>query len=194
MSAEAFPLSWPQGYERTRYRKRAAFKTGFASARDGLISELRLMRVSYVVISTNIPLRRDGLPYSGQAQPSDPGVAVYFLWKEKQRVLACDRWDRVEDNLHAVELAVQAMRGLERWGVSQILDRAFEGFTALPPPSQTGSQPWHEVLGVDPRDTLDVIETMFKAKIRKAHPDLGGSTEEAQRINAAMAAARKAKG
>lgn len=193
MAVEAFPLAWPTGFQRTTNRRRAVFKTPFAAARDGVLHELKLMGATLPVISSNIPLRRDGLPYAGQAQPSDAGIAVYFMRKGQQRVIACDKWDRAEDNLHAVHLTVQAMRGLDRWGCSDILDRTFQGFTALPPPI-TGDAPWFEILEVDPRDSLDVIETMWRAKAKRCHPDAGGSHEQMSRLNKAMDEARQNKG
>lgn len=156
------------------------------------------MLASYVIISTNIPLRKDGIPYSGQAQPADPGVAVYFLWKQEQRVLACDRWDRVEDNLHAIELAVQAMRGLDRWGVSQILDRAFAGFTALPPPPKTDdNRPWWEILDQDRSASLENIEATYREYAKMCHPDTTGDGKwcgiTMVELNRAISEARKEK-
>jgi len=150
------------------------------------------MRASFVVLSTNIPLRRDGIPYAGQAQPQDPGVSIYFVRNGKRLVIACDCWDRVEDNLHSINLSVGAMRGLERWGCSDILDRAFTGFAALPPPEQKSN--WWDVLGVDPRDSLAFIETSYRNRARYAHPDAGGSTDKMARINCAIEEARAAKG
>lgn len=192
VAAEAFPLAWPAGFQRTTYRRRAVFKTPFATARDGILHELRLMGATLPVISSNVPLRRDGIPYAGQAQPSDPGIAVYFMRKGQQRVIACDKWDRVEDNMHAIHLTIQAMRGLDRWGCSDILDRTFQGFTALPAPGAADA-PWFEVLGVDQRDSLDVIETMWRAKAKRCHPDAGGSHAAMSRLNKAMEDARRAK-
>jgi hypothetical protein len=184
---EAYPLKWPEGYPRTKFTSKSKFHASFSSARDGIISELRLMGATLPIISSNIALRKDGLPYSGMAQPADKGIAVYFVYKKKQHVLACDRWNKVEDNLRAVELAISAMRGLERWGVSQIMERAFSGFAALPAPEEDG---WWSVLGVPKNVSLDVAELAYKAKIRYAHPDAGGSAEVAAKINRAIAQAR----
>lgn len=192
MNHQAYPLTWPAGYQRSRSRSRARFKTSFARSRDGLINELRLIGASYPVISSNIPLRKDGLPYAGVSSPHDPGVACYFLWKGQQKVLASDRWDRVEDNLHAIELAVQAIRGLDRWGVSQMLDRAFAGFTALPAPQ--GSSDWWQVLDVSRTCSIDDVEKAYRKQIMKAHPDQGGSHEAVLRVNSARAEARKSFG
>src|SRR3546814_3202380 len=85
MGAEAFPLAWPVGWPRVARRKSAPFGMTMAAARDHLMNELRLMGARYPVLSTNVELRRDGLPYAIKREPDDPGVAVYFEWHGKQR-------------------------------------------------------------------------------------------------------------
>jgi hypothetical protein len=196
---EAFPLAWPGGYPRTLRRSRAQFKTTFTQSRDGVLKELRLLGATHAVISSNIPLRRDGLPYAGMAEPQDPGIAVYFFWKGKQMVLACDRWDRTMDNLRAIEKAIDSMRGLERWGVSDMLNRAFSGFTALPPPETDTAmkrpwQPWWSVLRCDSSWTLDAIEDAYRRLAKEVHPDQGGSHAQMADLNRAIGEARAAKG
>lgn len=47
-------------------------------ARDQLLAELRLLGAKGLVVSTNVELRLDGLPYSESRHIADPGVAVYF--------------------------------------------------------------------------------------------------------------------
>lgn len=194
--ADSFPLCWPVGFPRAKSRSRARYRASHTPALRGLIKEIKLLGCPdwNVIISTNMPVQRNGLPYvSGRLLP-DPGVAVYFRLKERQMVLACDKWDRLEDNIRAIEMTVEAMRGLDRWGCSDILDRAFTGFAALPPPPGQGSQPWWEVLGCDQRDSLPVIETMYRAKTRQCHPDTGGSHDKMADLNRAIAEARSAKG
>jgi len=84
---EAYPLHWPHGWKRRNRRERAKFSTSFANARDGLIDELRLMGAKNIVLSTNIELRRDGLPYAKAKQPEDPGIAIYFQHKKQVDVI-----------------------------------------------------------------------------------------------------------
>ena len=72
------------------------------------------------MISTNLKLRLDGLPRSDQATPADPGVAVYFELDGKTIVLACDKWNRVADNIYAIAKHVDALRGQDRWGVGTV--------------------------------------------------------------------------
>jgi hypothetical protein len=59
---EAFPLYWPEGQTRVPdHRRRAAqFQVGFATARDHLVAELGRMGAKEVIVSSNVPLRRDG--------------------------------------------------------------------------------------------------------------------------------------
>jgi hypothetical protein len=195
MMGEAFPLSWPVGFPRTKYRKRAPYKASVAPARDQVLRELRLMGSPdwQVVISSNAPVSSRTMQMLAiKAEPSDPGIAVYFRRKDKPFVIACDQWDRMADNLRAVALTIEALRGLDRWGCSEMLERVFQGFAALPAPESVATT-WWDVLSVDRRDSLDTIEMMFKAKMRKAHPDMGGSVAEAQRLNKAIEEARSEK-
>ncbi len=113
---DAYPLSWPAGWPRTEYPKRAAFKTTGGRSMQNLLNQLQLMKASNLVISSNVMLRLDGLPYANQRRPDDPGVAVYFTLKGEQQCIPCDRWDLVDHNIHAIGLTVEALRGLERWG------------------------------------------------------------------------------
>lgn len=196
---EAFPLAWPAGWPRTdTYRRQEArFNTKFAKARDGLLHELHLMGARYPVLSTNIPLRRDGLPYASQANPDDPGVAVYFEWKGKSMTFACDRWRKVEDNVQAVRKTVEAIRGIERWSASDMMERAFQGFEALPAPGEQPKRPWRDVLLVKglnssiPAVALVGAEASYRTLARERHPDQGGDETQMAELNIAIEQARK---
>jgi len=188
MSTTAYPLSWPLGKPRSQKRKPATFQTTFATARESLANELRLMSATGVVLSTNVELRRDGKPYSGR-NPIDPGVAVYFTWREQQYAFACDCWDKVEHNLQAIRKTIEAVRGIARWGTGEMVASAFAGFKALPEQAGPSSgSAWWEVLGVPSTASATVIEEAYKRKARLAHPDRpGGSHELMQQLNQARA-------
>jgi hypothetical protein len=128
-AVSAFPLTWPLGWPRTK----VAFKRSPGKAFREIREELGRAGAASVVISTNLPTRRDGQPYADArlAQP-DPGVAVYFALNGRQYVLACDRFNTAAGNARAIALTVEAMRGIERWGTGGMLERAFTGFLALP--------------------------------------------------------------
>lgn len=156
-----------------------------ARARDELFVELRAMGAKMPVLSTNVPLRRDGMLYSVRTEPDDPGVAVYFTWKGRQMAFSCDRWERVRDNVQAIRHTIAALRGIDRWGTGDMMEAAFTGFEALPPPS------WRGDLGLGPDATRADAEAAYRARARSAHPDAGGSDEAMARLNAAISCARE---
>lgn len=207
-----YPLQWPVGWKRTpagsrgygRFSKKITktqrYGDGTTSswqrseditigeATQRLLAELERMgaREYDVVISSNLQLRLDGLPRSGQAQPADPGVAVYWRDGKQDRCMAIDLYTKVEQNIAALAATIDAMRAIERHGGAAILDRAFTGFTALPPPIVAGmARPWWEVLSV-PRDAPKAtIQAAYRRLASEAHPDKGGTAERMAEINRA---------
>lgn len=186
---EAYPLQWPTHVPRHHgARTRANFSKqvvrSFAVVRDELLNELKLLGVkrASVVLSMNIPPRRDGLPYSGMRQPDDVGVAVYFTLRDQPKCFAVDKWDRVEDNMRAISLTINALRGLSRWGSQDMVDAAFQGFDALPASSAHG---WWVVLDVRRDEPAHQIESRYRFLVKHAHPDMGGDADKFIEIQAA---------
>ncbi len=192
MTVEAFPLQWPVGRPRTPTleRENGRFDTSFARARDNIVREVGLLCGRYapdprVVISTNIALRRDGLPLAGQRQPIDPAVAVYFTYNGRQVSFACDRWCRIEHNMQAIAKTIEALRGLSRWGTGDMVAAAFTGFEALPPPGAVRT--WREVIGVPPGERdMSAVRAAFRRRAQDAHPDRGGSHDDMAALNVAL--------
>ena len=90
------------------------------------------------------------------------------------RVIALDQYDRIADNLYAIGKTLEALRGIERWGGGQILDRAFTGFTALPSPEMAGGTDPYELLGISPEDNDDTRRKAYRKALSKNHPDHNG--------------------
>lgn len=206
MTITAFPLQWPQGWPRTSEysRKRARFSSARTTRWQSSISvsegtgrvleELRSMRIDQqdIVISTNVRLRLDGMPRSGEPEPEDPGVAVYWeTGSGDHRVMAIDQYDRVADNLAAIAATLNAMRAIERHGGAQILDRAFTGFVALPAPGGAQKREWWDVLGISRNSTPEEIKAAYKKMASMNHPDKGGSAAAMAEINLAYQEAMK---
>lgn len=184
----ASPLHWPARQPRTHALQRrfnAMMKaTTVSTASRQIEDEVRRLGGTDLVLSTNLQLRADGFPRSGQADPVDTGAAVYFTRKGKDLVFACDRFNSVRQNLRAIGLHLEALRGMERWGVGS-LDQAFAGYAALP--ETAGADPWWKVLGLeDLPATESDLRQAFLAAARRAHPDTGGSSEAFVRVKRAM--------
>lgn len=171
----AYPLHWPPTWPRTLHPKRARFDTTFSIARDGLLDELRRLGARDIIISTNLELRLDGLPKATRRQPTDVGVAAYFSLAGNPQCIPCDKWNRIEDNLQAIRLTVEALRGLERWGAKEMVNAAFRGFAALPAPH---TETWWEILELTPQATEPDIRAAFRRLARLTHPDAGGDKDE----------------
>lgn len=176
MTTEAYPLQWPEGRARTeRFRReRSRFRVTFGVACSDLMDELRRLGARNVVLSTNIPLRNDGLPYASARAPEDPGTAVYFTYKKNQMCFACDRWDRVQDNVQAINHTIAALRGVARWGTGDMMEAAFYGFTALPAPSPTRS--WRKILNFGETEWITQQDLIARWRTLRSsnHPDKGG--------------------
>jgi len=209
MNETRYPLCWPAGWKRVQTRIRAQFgkvrapSTTLGSSQKGRLSigeammriefELRRFGVKEetVVISTNLPVNIYGAPRGDRGEPSDTGVAVYWLMKGKSQCMAIDTYDRVADNLAAVAATLEAMRAIERHGGAPILDRAFIGFAALPAKK---SVDWREVFIVSaalPRERqIEQVNSAFRKLAGELHPDKpGGDHERMAELNEARAAA-----
>lgn len=204
---QSYPLCWPDGWPRTPNHVRDAgnhFKVQgdappdqswrprrpitFDRARRLLRDELGRLGAENVVLSTNIPLRNDGEPRADQAERKipDPGIAVYFMLKGRQMVMAQDAYTWLGANTRSLGLAIEALRSLDRHGGGKMMERAFAGFAALPAPDGVNpKRPWQTVLNysLDPDDLSDVspdeIDARFRTLAKRRHPDVPGGSKEA---------------
>lgn len=192
----AYPLDWPVGVPRsTKVTSNwAALGKGWTldRATRAVLAELRRMGAEDgPVISTNLTLRNDGLPRSGQVQPKDPGVAVYWRKNGELYALACDAHHNIERNLRAIAKHLEALRGLERWGCGTA-EQAFHGYKALPPPKERLDWERYFALERESATREDVIAA-FRESAKRCHPDApGGDADDFRRLvemrDAALAA------
>jgi len=205
MAIESYPLTWPSGWKRTpaTERKYGQFNkketeyyntwdnkrssrsvTKNLSVADGvsrILESLEKMGIERqdVIISTNVRTRMDGMPRSGEKEPTDPGAAVYWQAKigQPMRCMAINRYTVVADNLAAIAATLEAMRAIERHGGAEILDRAFTGFKALA--AEAAVPDWWDVLDVPATATADQIEAAYRREAKNAHPDAPGGSHDA---------------
>ncbi|MGC3945321.1 MAG: hypothetical protein QM762_12545 [Chryseolinea sp.] len=191
---QSYPLDWPMDYPRYGlHRGRPKFqKPTLTRAVDAVYEEIRKMQgkrsinINDVVISSNIPLRNDGLPRADymRSQINDVGVAVYFKHNGEPVVLCCDQWDSVECNVSAVARTVESIRAIERHGVSDFIKRSFTGFKALPPQGKKWYQyfHWQELPSRTP-EKAESMKTIYKSMAVRLHPDRGGDHNAMAELN-----------
>lgn len=171
-----YPLQWLPQQPRTKKQERARFGNHSPSkAGDYLIEELERLGGKSCIISSNMQPRARGDGFYANQKVEDAGVVIYFILKGQSKAMACDKWDKVEHNLWALYLSIQAIRGLERWGGSEFLDGLFTGFKALPSPDDvivSAPNYFEDCINQD-----DVKKT-FRNLAKELHPDRGGDPSE----------------
>jgi hypothetical protein len=198
-----FPLAWPDEWQRTPRGNRGllssaaraagaagGFKVGAPRAYDLIEHELENWGVISFrgtngypsrrlwVVTSNMQSRLAGKPNSeGTGYSDDPGVAVWWsVCDEGLRVVACDTWTTVAQNMRACGVIIESLRAMERAGASQALGRAQIAITALGLPSE---REWWRVALDLPRGefTTGDVERAYKRAAIVAHPDQGGTHE-----------------
>jgi hypothetical protein len=134
---KAGPISqWPG--ELTRHRQRSKFKAGLRDTLTTLNSELyhltetRSQRESVemlIAIPPGDQWRLDGRPRAN-ATPEHPGVIVSLDSKFGHLSYPCDTFTTWQDNLRAVALALEALRKVDRYGVTKRGEQ-YRGFLAI---------------------------------------------------------------
>lgn len=198
-SIPRYPLEWPLGWKRCKSRRAGQFSmtredrdpkgitkrsapVNMMVATERLEKQLEALGALDPVLSTNVSLSMRGIP-RGDENPSDPGAAVYFKFRGKATVLACDSYYRVAENIAALAAHIDALRRIERYGVGTI-EQALAGYKALP--ADTAAD-WRAVLGFpkDSRPSADQVDTAYKQLARQKHPDAGGTDIEMAHLNRA---------
>ena len=119
-------------------------------------------------------------------QEEDRTVKLTYHKNGKTVTLVMGKQNRAVDNLRVLYLAVEAMRLNERRGISDVLESAYLQLAA---PTQAIDP--YELLEIRPDTSLEVAEAAYKAKVRKVHPDRGGSSEQMKALNRAIDEMRK---
>lgn len=170
MSSQAYPLHWPTGWPRTEKLRRedSRFSQTLPGALKKLRGEVGLMNGKNLILSSNCTL--------GDDRPADSGVVAYFQLENVAMAMPCDRWKKVEDNVYAIALTVNAMRGMERWGAKHMITAMFSGFKSLP---EKAGVDYRSIMGLsaDAVLTEESITAAYRRKAMTTHPDKGGSNE-----------------
>ena len=168
-TAQAYPLSWPQSFPRSRVREKGTFKTTLHKAHQNVVGSLNLFardsgkKISPPILSSNVTL--------GANRPEDPGVAIWFTWDGLSVCFAVDRYSTVEANLQAIHHIIEARRTELRHGTLALVRASLQGFKALPAPA--GQMSWRTVLGLPDgfKHPPGVLDAARRKLLAEYHPD-----------------------
>lgn len=187
------PLAkWPGARIAEQDRQRSPFSSSYENTLDLLERELFHLRAQNVVIQVALDssqIRNDGWPKTINAI-KDPGVILTFNDPRGDDFsYPCDTYHAFRDNLRAIALALEALRKVDRYGITRRGEQ-YQGFKALPPPAP-GPVPvmsaaeaadyMGELAGVPGASILadsDVFEMMGKLASRRVHPDSADGSHE----------------
>jgi hypothetical protein len=179
--------NWPGELTPDSRRRPSPFSAEWPSTRTLLDRELEAQGATAVVLHVaydEADLRLDGLPYA-RAQAHHPGVVLSFNrdGNPRERLqFATDRFDRWQDNVRAIALALEALRKVDRYGVTSG-GQQYAGFKAIPQ-------------STDPADAIQTaaqahayLDEQWDGDVRRAlyatHPDRGGDEDEFRKVQRA---------
>lgn len=197
---------WPGEPTGEEWRRNSPFKSTYLKTLDLLEYELNQLAAYNVVIQAQVDrsqIRNDGW-IRADARINGPGVIVSFRGGDgADYVYPCDTFTDWRDNLRAITLALEALRKIDRYGVTRRGEQ-YQGFRALPPsaeerrPEMTARQAAEFIAGIFPGVSPNVLlttETWFEFALREAqkltHPDVGGSHENFVKLQEAGAVLKK---
>ena len=124
---------WPGDKTPSYRRKNAPFRCTQTKRLDLLEVELEHLSARDIVVQAYLSLdaiRNDGWPRSG-VKPSDPGVILSFLNLKKELFsYPCDTYRDWNDNLYAIAKSLEALRAVDRYGVTRGSEQ-YQGFKRI---------------------------------------------------------------
>ncbi len=189
------PLTtWPGALTADHARQRSKFSTPLSLTLPLLTRELDMLGARNAVLEVAIPaeqFRIDGRPRA-TARATHPGV-VLSLPTTKFGALryATDTFTTWTDNLRAIALGLEALRKVERYGITRRGEQ-YAGFKALPAAPMvenftefTAAVFLRECSGLNDFRGVS-INQQYRAAVKRMHPDSGGDTADFQRLQDSM--------
>jgi hypothetical protein len=191
---------WP--YPETKPRSGSPFSASYSRTLELLESELAALHAKNVIIGagfTEHDIRNDGLPRADARRPSHPGVELSFDSRVGRLVYATDAFDASwygkqgwQENLRAIALGLEALRKLERYGISK-RGQQYAGWKALPSAggitiADAGEARTLLRTYAGPGDYgygKAGLEKMYRAAVKRTHPDTGGTEDAFKHVQAA---------
>jgi hypothetical protein len=181
--------TWPG--EPTRGRTHSPFSAKLSQTLELLGRELRAVDARRVILQVALrdeDTRLDGFPKANR-NATHPGVILAFESSHGPLKFAVDRFWNWEDNLRAIALGMEALRKVDRCGITRRGEQ-YTGWKALPSGAHDATYGMQSradaerYLLTEFGDGADgpVDDALVKHALREAHPDTGGNAETFQRV------------
>lgn len=161
------------------------FKASLSSTVKLLYRELRMLEATNIGIELDIAdsdIRLDGLPRANARPQHSEAVAVSFDSPHGPLRYVTNEYGRWEANLRSIALTLQALRAVDRYGVSKRGEQ-YRGFRAIP----ASTDPADQIVTAE--QARAAIEELGGGSIRDAlratHPDHGGDAGDFRRVTKA---------
>jgi hypothetical protein len=185
---------WPGNL--TTEHRRSPFSASWTSTLKLLDRELTQLGADNVVIQvavTERDLRQDGYP-KANARPAHPGVIVALDSAYGPLSYPCDTFYDWRDNLRAIALALEALRAVDRYGVTKRGEQytGWKQLAAGPTVPVMTRDEAGQLIGDAIGYTTDAILALwpqggwfYREAARQLHPDAGGTAEDFRRLQEA---------
>lgn len=178
-------------------RRRGQFKAHYEATLDLLFGEAEKLDAKLLVLQVDLQqrdIRADGLPRAQARYGDHPGVVVSFDSRHGPLRYATDVFDDWRSNLRAIALALEALRAVDRYGVTRRGEQ-YQGWTAIGSASP-GRGPFTDKADAETWMRLAAREAhigawadwdgLYKLLAKQMHPDkAGGSADLWERLDAA---------
>jgi hypothetical protein len=219
IDARFVPITqWPG--EKSKTHQNARFRVSYIRTLDLLEAELKHLRAREITVQcfyTHEQMRNDGWPKANQ-KPSYPGVILSFkapngpvFYRDGKPMVSivplsfpCDTYWHLEHNLHAIALSLEALRAVDRYGVTKRAEQ-YAGWKQIEAPSGYGFASKEEAAmfmatQAQPNDPSEHNEQAdyilrdadwrneaYRRAVKRLHPDAGGDHELFVRLQQAKA-------
>lgn len=201
------PLTtWPGRATPAGDRQRSRFDTPWSKTLRQLDHELMQLEARNIVMEADCDaseIRLDG-HFRANAKLRGPGVVLSFECHKGELRFPCDTYTDWQANVRAITLALEALRAVDRYGVTQHAEQ-YKGWAKLEGPAtaipsgvftRQSAAEWirnkcHECSFLAPSVKLlqvdqDSLRAAYRSLVSVLHPDRRGSDVEFKQLMSAM--------
>lgn len=123
-----YPLKWPDNIPPRLKQIRSGFRNRMSilQAIAELESALKKYGASGATLYTNMKFDSVGEPLPLKGKPVGAGVSLTFISNNNQVVMACDKYDRIADNIRAMAETIFSYYKIKNYGTKFHVSRPYQ--------------------------------------------------------------------